>query len=116
MCTLPVRSARYSIFPPLMSATAFWMSFVTVPVFGFGISPRGPSTRPAFPTDAIMSGVAIAASKSILPSITSSTSSSPPTRSAPASRASRALSPWANTATRTVLPDPFGNVTVPRSV
>ena len=32
---------------------------VTVPVFGFGISPRGPRTLPRRPTDFIMSGVAI---------------------------------------------------------
>ena len=37
-----MRSARYSSLPPLMSATALAMSLVTVPVFGFGISPRGP--------------------------------------------------------------------------
>ena len=91
------------------------MSLVTVPVFGFGIRPRGPSTRPALPTSAIMSGVAIAASKSISPFITVSTSSAAPTTSAPASRASRAFSPWANTATRTDLPVPWGSETVPRS-
>jgi hypothetical protein len=61
-----------------------------------------------------MSGVATAASKSIVPFMTSSTSSSPPTTSAPASRASRAFSPTANTPTRTDLPVPWGNATVPR--
>ena len=35
--------------------------------------------------------------------------------SAPASSAARAASPSANTATRTVLPEPFGRLTVPRS-
>ena len=47
--------------------------------------------------------------------MTSSTSSSPPTMSAPASLASRAFSPTANTATRTDLPVPWGSDTVPRS-
>ncbi len=32
------------------------MSTVTVPVFGFGIRPRGPSTLPSLPTARIMSG------------------------------------------------------------
>ena len=41
---------------------------VTVPVFGLGIRPRGPSTLPSLPTDRIMSGVAITASKSVQPS------------------------------------------------
>ena len=99
-----------------MSATAFEMSFVTVPAFGFGMSPRGPSTRPAFPTAGIMSGVATAASKSMFPFVISSTSSSPPTTSAPASRASRAFSPVANTPTRTDLPVPCGSDTVPRTI
>ena len=39
---------------------------MTVPVFGFGIRPRGPSTRPSRPTTPIWSGVAIATSKSIV--------------------------------------------------
>ena len=47
--------------------------------------------------------------------MTSSTSSSPPTTSAPASLASRAFSPTANTPTRTDLPVPLGRETVPRS-
>src|SRR5438093_97857 len=88
-----------------MSRTAFPMSAVTVPAFGFGISPRGPSTRPARPTRGITSGVATAASNSIFPWMTSFTRSSAPTRSAPASLASRALSPVANAATRTDLAD-----------
>lgn len=40
----------------------------TVPAFGFGIRPRGPRTRPSRPAFAIMSGVAIATSKSVKPS------------------------------------------------
>src|SRR5580700_376261 len=43
------------------------------------------------------------------------TISSPPTKSAPASVASRNLSPPAITSTRTDLPSPFGNPTVPRT-
>src|SRR5581483_3159876 len=48
------------------------------------------------------------------PSWTRLTSSSAPTKSAPASWASRTLSPCAKTATRTFLPVPFGSTTVPR--
>ncbi len=44
------------------------------------------------------------------------TRSSLPTTSAPASSASRAASPSANTATRTSLPVPFGSDTVPRII
>src|SRR6266850_6284488 len=43
------------------------------------------------------------------------TISSPPTKSAPASCASRTFSPPAITSTRTDLPSPFGNPTVPRT-
>ena len=58
---------RYSTLPPLKSATVLPTSLVTVPVFGFGIRPRGPSTRPSLPTWPIRSGVAIATSKSTKP-------------------------------------------------
>ena len=60
-------STRNSILPPLMSVTALATSIVTVPVFGFGIRPRGPSTLPRRPTLPIMSGVATTASKSSQP-------------------------------------------------
>jgi hypothetical protein len=63
-CKLACRSTRNSILPPLMSLTAFATSMVTVPVFGFGMSPRGPRMRPRRPTLPIMSGVATTASKS----------------------------------------------------
>src|SRR6202007_2323516 len=53
--------------PPLMWETARPTSVVTVPVFGFGIRPRGPSTRAIRPTLPIWSGVATAASKSRKP-------------------------------------------------
>ena len=43
---LPFLSTRKSTLPPLMSLTALVTSMVTVPVFGFGMRPRGPSTRP----------------------------------------------------------------------
>src|SRR2546427_1120597 len=62
------------------------------------------------------SGVAIAVSNSIQPPCTRSTRSSAPTTSAPASRASRSLSPFAKTATRTDLPIPCGSTTAPRTI
>ena len=71
--------------------------------------------RPSLPTTGIMSGVAIATSKSVKPPSTRSARSSAPTRSAPASSASRALSPLANTATVISLPSPCGSEIVPRS-
>src|SRR5262249_1368467 len=64
---MPVLSTRNSTLPALISLIAFAMSVVTVPVFGFGISPRGPSTLPSLPTPRIMSGVATTASKSMKP-------------------------------------------------
>src|SRR5260221_3198840 len=41
---MPVLSTRNSTLPALISLTALAMSTLTVPVLGFGISPRGPST------------------------------------------------------------------------
>ena len=76
------------------------MSNVTVPDFGFGIRPRGPSFFPSRPTVPIMSGVAMATSNSNQPSSILLTRSSPPTSSAPARSASWAFSPWAKTMTR----------------
>src|ERR1035438_3539671 len=64
-CTSAVLSVRNSTLPALVSLTAAATSKVTVPVFGLGISPRGPSALPRRPTDFIMSGVAITASKSV---------------------------------------------------
>ena len=63
-----VLSRRYSILPALISLIAFVTSIVTVPAFGFGIRPFGPSTRPRRPTTPIMSGVATTTSKSSHPS------------------------------------------------
>src|SRR4029077_5854048 len=42
--TIPVLSTRNPTLPALISLIALAMSVVTVPVFGFGIRPRGPST------------------------------------------------------------------------
>src|SRR5208282_2799319 len=111
---MAVLSSRNSTLPALISRTAWATSKVTVPVFGLGMRPRGPSTLPSLPAERIMSGVAITASKSIQPSRVFRPLSSPPTRSAPASRASRTLSPPAMTRTRLVLPRPWGSTTVPR--
>ena len=55
-------------------------------------------------------------SNSIVPPWIVSIRSSAPTMSAPAASASSAFAPRANTATRTVLPVPFGRVTVPRTI
>src|SRR5437899_13055011 len=108
---MPNLSVLNSTLPPFTSRTARATSKVTVPDFGFGIRPRGPRILPSGPTLDMMSGVATAASKSVQPSDTFLTRSSPPTKSAPASWASRCLSPVANTATRTFLPVPFGRTT-----
>ena len=116
MWTIAVRSVRYSTLPALDSSTALATSIVTVPTFGFGILPCGPRMRPSRPTTGIMSGVAIATSKSVKPSFwIRSARSSAPTMSAPASSASFALSPRAKTAILTSLPRPCGSAIVPRS-
>src|ERR1041384_2647318 len=62
---MPVLSTRNSTLPALISLIALATSTVTVPVLGLGIRPRGPSTLPSFPTERIISGVAITASKSV---------------------------------------------------
>src|SRR5712691_5795445 len=115
-CTLPALSTRNSTLPALTSRTALATSKVTVPIFGLGMSPRGPSTLPSRPTCPMRSGVAIVESKSMKPPWIFSTKSSAPTTSAPASRASRSFSPLANTATRTVLPIPWGSTMAPRTI
>ena len=58
----------------------------------------------------------MATSKSSMPPSIWAMRSSEPTKSAPASCASRAASPWANTATRALLPVPLGSDTVPRII
>jgi hypothetical protein len=62
-----------------------------------------------------MSGLAITTSKSSQPPSMRLARSSLPTASAPASCAERALSPSANTTTRTDFPRPFGSDTAPRT-
>src|SRR3989338_9191621 len=91
---MPAFSTRNSILPPLNSRTAFPTSKVTLPVFGLGMSPRGPRTFPRRPTRPITSGVAMARSKSSHPPWIFSTRSSAPMLSAPASRVSRSFSPF----------------------
>src|SRR5215831_9810235 len=115
-CTMPAFSTRNSTEPPLAPLTALVTSMVTVPTFGFGIMPRGPNTLPSRPTSGMRSGVAMQRSKSMLPPCTFSTRSSAPTTSAPAALASSALAPRANTATRTLRPEPFGRLTMPRTI
>ena len=116
-CTSPVLSVRNSTLPALISRIALATSRVTVPVFGFGIKPFGPSTLPKRPTDFIMSGVVISASKSVQFSFwIFSTISSPPNKSAPAASASRSFSPAAMTRTFFDLPSPCGSTTVPRTI
>src|ERR1051325_7393167 len=56
---IDVLSTRNSALPVLISWIALATSNVTVPVLGFGIRPRGPRTLPSFPTERIMSGVAM---------------------------------------------------------
>src|SRR3981081_974093 len=94
-CTMPAFSTRNSTEPPLAPFTALATSMVTVPIFGLGIMPRGPSTLPSRPTSGIRSGVAMQRSKSIEPPCTFSTRSSAPTTSAPAALASCACAPAA---------------------
>ena len=48
-CTMPVLSTRNSTLPALISLIACATFGVTVPVFGFGMRPRGPSTFPETP-------------------------------------------------------------------
>src|SRR5690606_5126625 len=115
-CTTPALSTRYSTLPAFASRTADLTSKVTVPPFGLGMRPRGPSTRHSLPTAPIMSGVAMTRSKSRKPSWTRCTSSSPPATSAPASSASRSFSPRANTSTRMLLPVPCGSTMAPRTI
>src|ERR1022692_2135602 len=77
---IPVLSTRNSTLPALISLIALTTSTVTVPVFGLGMRPLGPRTLPSLPTERIMSGVAITASKSVHPSDwILVTMSSPPT-------------------------------------
>ena len=86
---------------------------MTVPTLGLGINPLGPKICANGPNIFIASGVAITTSKFISPAFIFSARSSYPTMSAPAFFAASAASPWANTATRVVLPVPFGRTIEP---
>src|SRR6056297_3210725 len=90
-CILPSLSTLYSNLPALNSSIDSAKSNVTVPALGLGIKPLGPKILPKGPTTPIISGVAIAKSKSSQPSSILSAKSSWPTISAPASSASRAF-------------------------
>ena len=116
MWRFPVLSTLNSTLPFLASSIAFLTSGVTVPVLGLGINPLGPKILPSLATLGIISGVAMTTSNcstSTLPLRISSTSSSPPTRSAPASSASLIFSPLAITITLIGLPNPWGRTTEP---
>ena len=71
---------------------------------GWASGPGDRAPCPSRPTTRIMSGVATTASKSSQPPWIFLASSSPPTKSAPASSASLTFSPQAKTSTRIVLP------------
>src|SRR5687767_1630311 len=77
--------------------------------------PRGPRIWPSWPTTRIASGLAITRSKLIWPAFTCAARSSRPTMSAPAAFAASAFLPEVNTATRRVLPVPFGITVEPRT-
>src|SRR5690606_16853802 len=61
------------------------------------------------------SGAAVSTSQFRSPAVVSAARSSMPTLSAPAASAASALAPWVNTATRTVLPVPWGSRVAPRT-
>eukprot|EP01085_Mycamoeba_gemmipara_P002434 Mycagemm_TRINITY_DN7875_c0_g2::TRINITY_DN7875_c0_g2_i1::g.2434::m.2434 type:complete len:115 gc:universal TRINITY_DN7875_c0_g2_i1:473-129(-) len=111
---IPALSTLKAILPPFKSFTAPATSFVTVPVLGFGIRLRGPSTLPNLPILGITEGVATITSTSVQPPSILAMYSSRPTKSAPAAVASASLSGVHKTRTVLVLPVPCGNETVPR--
>ena len=106
---VPSLSALNLDWPCLISLTAFSMFSVTVPDFGFGMSPLGPKIFASLLTSFIIDGVVIATSKSIGSLEYFSIKSSEPTKSAPADFASATLSASTKTATLTSLPKEFGN-------
>src|SRR6185436_4505550 len=112
---IPALSTRYVTWPALAFFTAVATSGVTVPTFGFGMSPRGPRIWPSWPTTRMASGLAITRSKLMLPAFTCAARSSMPTMSAPAALASSTFLPAVNTATRSVLPVPCGITVLPRT-
>ena len=113
--TLPPLSTRNSILPAFVSRTALATLNVTVPALGFGISPRGPSTRPSCAELAHLVGRGDQ-DVEVEPAVLDLLRCTRCRRSRrPRASASRALSPTAMTSTRTVLPVPAGSTTVPRT-
>mmetsp|Transcript_8689 Transcript_8689/g.29844 ORF Transcript_8689/g.29844 Transcript_8689/m.29844 type:complete len:232 (+) Transcript_8689:3971-4666(+) len=107
--TLPLRNSE------IVAAT----SSVTVPFFGFGISPLGPKILAIEAKAGIMAGVAMAWSKSMsepFDSLILSTKSCPPATSAPASLAFSKSNSEAKTAMRVCLPVPWGSTADPRTM
>ena len=100
--------------PVFASVTALATSAATVPLFGLGIKPRGPSNRAYLPSFAIYCGVAISTSSLILLYQVFLRNSSSPIILAPASLAAECSLSGANTATRISLPVPCGRLTVAR--
>ena len=107
-------STRYSTFPAFASETALATSVATVPDFGFGIKPRGPSKRAYLPSFGMYCGVATKMSKFNSSLSNWLRNSSSPMMSAPAFLAAACSDSGAKTATRTSLPVPCGNATVER--
>ena len=112
----PVLSSLNSILPFLVSSTAWAIFIVTVPAFGDGISPFGPSCLATGAKSLINSGVVIKTSKSVFPSLISLRRASCPAISAPAFFASSTLSSVMNTATFLVFPVPWGRIVVALSI
>src|SRR5688572_25124160 len=100
------RPAFTALMPPAISS-------VTVPAFGFGIRPFGPSTRASVRTCFMASVVAMATSNSSHPSLIFFIRSARPASSAPAAIAFCGSS--VKTITRTFLPEPLGSGVVPRT-
>ena len=113
--TIAVRSVRYSTLPALDSSTALATSIVTVPTFGFGILPCGPRMRPRRPTTGIMSGVAMATSKSVKPVLDALGEVLGADDVGAGLLGLAGLVALAKTATLTSLPSPWGSAIVPRS-
>jgi hypothetical protein len=113
--TLPVLSTRNSILPALISRTARATSKVTVPAFGR----RHQAARAEDAAE--LTDLAHLVRRGdrdveVEPPILDLLHVLAPTKSAPASSASRALSPCAMTSTRAVFPVPCGRTTVPRTI
>ncbi|GIS32813.1 MAG: hypothetical protein Ct9H90mP4_07270 [Gammaproteobacteria bacterium] len=107
-------SDLYLICPALAFETAAETSLVTVPVFGFGIRPLGPSNFPK----GLNYFHGLRSSDNNIKNhqhlfLNSSAKSSIPTASAPASLAALPSSPSANTATLQDFPVPDGREVAP---